>query len=489
MGGGRRTRRPGYIVFLTLFLLVISGEIAFLAADGAPLQIRVETYPANPRINRPWSIFVFINHPNAEEVNVVPPRFPPSMVLERVIRDTRPVDGDGLWTRVEFQLTPLEAGLVNLAPFAVNILGRRSMIPGMSIRFLGETVVRYEPRFRWQTPIPSVHVGERGELILELTNWNPTVRAPAGFFQGKVPPNAILGENLLPPSGAVIRYRISIIPLENSNISLQAISFNSEGYQLSIPGITVPVLPKRTQAAPIEAGGAPALQNELTNDGASEDYSRFIPFPQSRELVFALVQREYDQIRSNVRGFWDDGFWAEALAEIRKNERDSLAGPFLVPLRKDMERALGLLYTENERWRPFGISLFFYAFLLMAITSVFVFLFVFRHGKELKIKNISFSRKNGFLFVVVMVIAVGLLLMLLEESLGNYLMGRSAGSGNTAVLRSTQAFRVPDLQGAVIEWFDEGQPVTVGGYSGNWSFAETPDGRAGWVPREALIVY
>jgi hypothetical protein len=57
------------------------------------------------------------------------------------------------------------------------------------------------------------------------------------------------------------------------------------------------------------------------------------------------------------------------------------------------------------------------------------------------------------------------------------------------VLKETQGYRIPDYKGAISDKFFEGQPASIGDYRGDWCFAETPDGRSGWVPREAVIPY
>jgi hypothetical protein len=84
---------------------------------------------------------------------------------------------------------------------------------------------------------------------------------------------------------------------------------------------------------------------------------------------------------------------------------------------------------------------------------------------------------------------VSLALIFLGERLGNIPVGSLGARERTAVLRETQAYRVPDLKGAVNSRFSEGQPVIVGDYGLDWCYAETTDGRSGWVPREAVITY
>jgi hypothetical protein len=90
---------------------------------------------------------------------------------------------------------------------------------------------------------------------------------------------------------------------------------------------------------------------------------------------------------------------------------------------------------------------------------------------------------------VIIVLFIGLIFILLENGLGNFVPGRLSSAGKTAVLERTPAYRVPDLKGAVNARFSEGQPVIVSDYLGDWCYAESPDGRSGWVLREAVIIY
>jgi len=87
------------------------------------------------------------------------------------------------------------------------------------------------------------------------------------------------------------------------------------------------------------------------------------------------------------------------------------------------------------------------------------------------------------------VIVICLIFIFLEEGLGNFFIRRLTLKGNTAVLEQTPAYRVPDIKGAVNARFEEGQPVIIGTDHLDWCYAESPDGRSGWVKREAVISY
>ena len=359
------------------------------------------------------------------------------------------------------------------------------------------------PSLRWLGSAgggaPAIHIGERGEILIELTNWDPTIMAPTEIFQGMAPLNAILDESLpVASGGGSYRYTITLIPLEETNIVLAPFVFNYGTFRLNIPGINITVLPARAPQ-PDDVTGEAVIANEAAGDTAEpymagpymalQDERQLPPFPETTEMLMPFLQRKYDQIINGVKLLWDEGHLAEALVLLRRSERDSLVGPYLAPLRREIEQSLGFGFTGNERWRPLGIPLLSYAFFLIAIISVGIFLFVLGPRQKARRKAVTFHRKKSYLIVVVSVLMMGLVLMFLEERLGNLAAGRFHSPGRAAVLRKTQGYRVPDFRGVVNDRFDEGQPVIVSDHRFEWLYAEAPDGRSGWVPREAVITY
>ena len=458
------------------------------ASEAAPLEIRIETTPANPMVNNPWAISLLVNHPLPSQVDVTPPRFPPSLILERVRTETRTVAQSGRWTRVEFLFTPQSAGTVTVGSFEVKIPDQKAASEETTVRFRAAagTVVRYNPRFRWSAPVPSIPSGYRGELLLELSGWDPLLDAPSGFFGGKVPVNVILEEGLPVNTGAgVYLYTIGITPLEDNEISLDPVSFRASTYSLSVPGIKVSVLPAGKEDAAPESVDEPLSSARIS--GLEEIPPP--PFPETGGKIFPLFRGEYNRLCAKAKALWESSRRVEALAEIRRNERDNLAGPFLVPLRREMEQSLGLGFTEDERWRPFRISLLSWAVLGLIILSTVPILFFFRSGFRIRRKNVTSRRRGGFKTIIILVISIGIAFIFLEEGLGSFLLGNFSSPGNSAVLERTPAYRVPDTKGAINLWFSEGQPVIVGDYRLNWCFAETSDGRSGWVRRESVFTY
>ena len=534
----KRKRIPGIgllIIFSLVCLPVLSaqdgeggrtqGEItgSWTPREGNPeveplrlLEVRTETVPASPVINNPWTVIILVSHPRPSEVNIAPPNFPPFLILERVRIETRLIQGER-WTRAEFLFTPQRAAAVTLEPFVVTIPGRQVETGKISVRFSAETgtVRRYEPRLRWVTPVPAVRAGDRGELVLELSNWNPLMNPPGAFFRGRAPRNAILEES--PPAEAgegIIRYIISVIPLDSTEVKLEPFSFQAENFTLSVPGVTVSVGPALPAALPaVLPGREPVLS--LIPDNESGDVPAVKPSfpPVNSDHVFPLFRREYRKVIAKAGELWDNGRRVEALAEIRRNERDSLSGPLYIPVRKKMENALGLGFTGNERWHPLKISLLSWGILIFLVVFSTSILLVLRprqrtgpgigqkkffwnkiNGnifpwKKNPYKSVTSLPRRGFKSVIVFVLLIGIIVIFLEEGLGNFLVGSLDSSRKTAVLEESPGYRVPDVRGAVNVRFDEGQPVITSDISPDWCYVETIDGRVGWVQRKAVISY
>ena len=493
-------------ISLCLALLLIAFIPAGLWADEEetveyePIEVRLETNPANPTVNNAWSVFILVNHPRPEEVSVDSSDFPASLALERIRTDTRTIVGTSSqpgagsqserWTRVEFLFTPRMAETIRLPPFEVRINERLAMTEAINIRVQGESVSRYEPRFRWLTPPAGFRIGEAGEITLELINWDPARRRPEDFFRGRAPLNTILEEN--PPvrttasssasAAEGYHYRIVLIPLEGGSVRLETFSFLSDTYTLTVPEITLRVLP----AQPLPDASS-IISGNLLGDMPSDDITMVDdalkpPFPQGREEVVFPWRGKYRQVIAQAEALWNEKRWAEALAEIRKNERDSPVGPSFVSLRREMEEALGLSVTEDERWRPFGFPLFTFVGVCLVLVFGGALLIVLRG------KNVTSRRRYGFIIIIVCTV-IGLVLIIPEGNAGFFPAVNSVRSGRIAVLKMTQSYRVPDHKGAVNGWFSEGQPATVGDSRGEWCFAETLDGRSGWVERESVINY
>jgi hypothetical protein len=99
-------------------------------------------------------------------------------------------------------------------------------------------------------------------------------------------------------------------------------------------------------------------------------------------------------------------------------------------------------------------------------------------------KGVTSFWGNGYKTIaslVLVLVGLGLIIFSLGKAPGNF-----RGRG---VMKGAAVFRIPDSGGAAAAWFEEGQPVFIRSPAGNWIYAESPDGRGGWVPRDAVADY
>jgi hypothetical protein len=440
------------------------------------LGVSILSSPENPVTGGSWTVTILVEHPVPREVSVKPPRFPPSLSLERVRSESRlltrpgrideagPPPDPGRWTAVEFLFTILTPGEIILEPFEAAAAGRSAVTREISILVRGDTPRRSSPVFRWETPVP-LTIGEAAELRLLLINWERGKEAPRDFLKGKAPLNAILEESSPagPLEGGEFIYRLRIIPLEETGVVLGPFSFQWEGVSLNVPSLSVRVKPK----APSPASAPPPPEPEEPGN---------IPFPETGGRVFPFFRAEYEQTVSELKALWEEGRRAPALAEIRRKERESWAGPGLAAIRREMEQSLGLSLTEDEKWRPRNIPVFFLCGLLLLLAAAGVLLFRFRFSA------VTSWKASGFKIKIILAAATVFALIFLVEL-------TEGGDKGRAVLEKTAVYRVPEKEGAVSAFFSEGQPVSTGAFRGEWVYVESADGKAGWAPAASVIKY
>jgi hypothetical protein len=165
----------------------------------------------------------------------------------------------------------------------------------------------------------------------------------------------------------------------------------------------------------------------------------------------------------------------QALAVLRRGERDLGAGPFLALLRSDAEKALALDSAHDETWIP--------KFPVRVISVLFSFiLFAFCLSKILS--SPERERKGFRLFAGILVLGI------FTGIAGIALTGNTVSEeGKTALLEGGRAYQIPDISAALSAEFREAQPVRIRERAGEWVYAESYDGLSGWVPAEQVIPY
>jgi hypothetical protein len=186
---------------------------------------------------------------------------------------------------------------------------------------------------------------------------------------------------------------------------------------------------------------------------------------------------------------WDQGRRAEALALVRRFERDSAAGPFVIPLRRTLEEALDLPPGPDEAWRPWKLlAEALLGCLLLLAAGVFINLIRRAPPSEGQSRGgVTLSAAWGYK-VITAFLGVLLGLGLWGIAGGGIPLPRGGKTG--AVVRvELETRRVPDPGGAAGSFFREGEPVLIRSLADSWVYLESLQGKAGWAPLDGIIPY
>jgi hypothetical protein len=510
---------------LLLFLLSPLSPGASGPEEGPALI--TETSPDNPVKNAPWKLSFLVDHPVAGEVTVLPPPLPAALFLEQVRTGGRWIqtaeNQNARWTLVEFFFIPQQAGLFSLGPFEFRTPRGRTLSGELEVYVLSEEgkLREYHPRLLWDPYPGALKIGERAELSLRLVDWNPEIPLPGNLpFLIDIPEGAVLEELPLSRTDKERRVilRLGLIPLRGERFSLPSLHSHYEGVNLNSPALNIrvsapagakagPTVPEADPARPEAPGPLPTAGNtvsgntaaglvstagntvsgEAVSGDAALGEAAAIPFPSGDGEVFFLFRDAYRAAAERARTLWEGGNRAEALAGLRRDERDLLAGYTLLPLRRAAEKALGLGLTADEKWRPLKLLAFIsLGSGLLLIPAGLLSFFSRRSGASKKI-SVTFGQSWGYKGVIILLIIIlsgGL------YGLGSGIMNRGfSGRGSSAVLRGCTAYRVPDPQGGLSTYWDEGQPVRIRSGAEDWAYVETFDGKAGWVLLEEVVFY
>jgi hypothetical protein len=370
---------------------------------------------------------------------------------------------------------PRIAGNLTLAPFEIIIPGGKALTGEISLRIAGPAPVP-RLRFRWNSPPAFLVIGQGTELSLGLEGQIPAL-SPLQEYRPEPPENTIL--EVLPlkeadrTGGTVLRLRV--IPLGGTEFVLPPARFSLEGSVQEIPGLRLPL-----RSAP----AVPVVPPPPRETAPVQPPPPFVELRKAVQDTSPLFQEEYRRVVDQTGVLWDGGLRAEALAEIRRNERESAVGPALRPLRREMEAALGIGQGPDESWRPYKLLLLFlpadlFLICLMAGGRLLRFRFPGKKAVTLPISR-GYTGIMGFLLIL---LALGLLV------LGAGALGRRPGGEGPAVARETEVYRIPDAGSAAEAPLAEGRRVLIRAAAGSWVHVESPDGINGWVRREAIISY
>jgi hypothetical protein len=408
--------------------------------------------------------------------------------------------------------------MLTLPPIRVDIAGRSIYTQPIRIyaAFKDEMPRTERYRLEWEQ-VPSVlKTGEEVELTLGIIDRKgPDTQALLGAspqpgnsgrmsYGLAVPENALL--EALPLSeadvkgGVFSRYRL--IPLSGSQVVIDTVPVPWEGLVLSLPPLSIPILSPQPGDGSISGAPFQKVMGDNEKPLASHVASEVFPWPPpvgaGERFLYALFGSSYDQAEAAVRGLWEQDKQAEALAMLRRIERDSSAGPLFVLRRRAMEEALAIPNTLDEQWRPWRVLLVLFLGISVLLLGVGAF-HIFKNISAVT-SGPSRSYKN-MIPVTIMMVLWGLSINGFAGALMNR---RPPGKGSSTVLRIADVYPLPVFsvnqgiepasqdkaeQNLTGVRFSEGQSGRIRAWTRDWAYIETPDGRAGWVSTDRIIPY
>jgi hypothetical protein len=458
------------------------------AADGLDIQepglalgVELYAYPEVPQVHSTWIVALLVDYPVPEEIQVKHPPLPESLTLERIrtmphrIRPSLEVGK--VQTLVEFWFIPQKAGALSLGAFEVIAPDRHGFTEPGSWYIPGETPRVYSPICSWLKPPQSLRIGETGTLVLRLHDWDPRKPWPGtALFLNELPEGALLEAGALTAQdqeqGLVLR--LEVIPLEGREFTLKPRYIAYEGLRIKVPELRIPLIPGAPAPAP-----SPQPADTPPLAARAGDF----PFPHPAPPKGPWFRADYEAALQQIQDLWNQGKIPEALGEMRRNERENLAGPAFALLRREAEQVLGLSPAQNEPWRPRKVYLLLVGLGLGLLAQGLAALLVQRvYTKRLVTSRIP----QGYKGMRLLMIMGTLLLLFALIVLGKPYRGTTRGQG---VLRAAQAYRVPEEGGMVSASFRAGEAVQVYSASDDWVYVVSFEGRQGWVPRDTVIWY
>ncbi|MCL2213813.1 MAG: hypothetical protein FWC06_01260 [Treponema sp.] len=243
------------LIFFPLIIIQVL-TVTLTAQDaetgtGSMVSVTVSPEVLIPGI--PLNLTFIIDYPNPEDVTVIAPSFPASVVMDRIVKYPAMIGapndvsrGVQLRTVVEYRLIPNTGGHITLGSFSIQTpqsitdTGPFSLIiqnPVMEQRFVTQRL--YWEGFQTGS-IRQVTAGDRITLILRAQTWNSR-QPPASFFMPDVPQGVILAAQSLSAEerayGIIIK--LTFIPLVAGDFSLPARVIDYEDVRFEIPALNI----------------------------------------------------------------------------------------------------------------------------------------------------------------------------------------------------------------------------------------------------------
>ncbi|MDR0411121.1 MAG: hypothetical protein LBH75_04020 [Treponema sp.] len=431
--------------------------------EQAGLFIEVIFLPEQPIVNMPWTISILVDYPYPEYLGVNPPVFPEILHLDEMRIEPLIREGRRRWTAVRWTFIPQGAEseeIIHLDSFQITAPGKTAFTEAIDVPILSRypSAKNYYPRLVWDKIQTPFEVGVSGSLFLRLLDWNPSLTRPKiGIV---APEQAILEEIPLTQEDRArsVILRLSLIPLSYSEVTIPRVHFKSEGVNLDIPALTIPVVPS------VKGTVSPQTPKPIAIADIDSP-STVVQFPPKALKIPKVFSQATAGIVSQAEILWEHGERAEALALVRKNERDSIFGFVFASLRRDMEQALGLIPSHDETWIPKRICLI----AIFCCLAGLIVVLLKRRPKR--------AGENVFFASVLIALAIGC-------PVGVWIFSQQ----KTAVFHTSDVYSVPELKGTVTGRINDGQWAILHSIYGDWALAES-DNLSGWILLEKAVFY
>ncbi|MDR1024274.1 MAG: hypothetical protein LBL56_00990, partial [Treponema sp.] len=319
-----------------------------------------ESPPASVTAGQFWTVTLLVDHPSPEEVEARLPPLPQGLSLDRVRSEPRllqiPPPGSGgsarRWTSLQYRFLARNPGRIDLGPLEVRIGG--TFIPGPALSLTVRNPSPQPPRIYWRDLPRTLVIGEEYTLTLCVEGWTRPDPPLDGLSLPPVPPMTIM--ETLTPEGEDELLSFRLIPLEGPFFVFPSFSFPLETRTLPVPALRIPVNPAPAEKPePGPTQGAPAPAEALLPETEAETETVRIPyppFPPDSASSGGSAAGFRRRVQERSRTLWEGGQLVEALAELRRNERDHPAGFTLADYRRTLEQTLGLEDEPAERHSP-----------------------------------------------------------------------------------------------------------------------------------------
>jgi len=340
-----------------------------------------------------WTLIMIVSHNFPNQVSTTSPPFPEEVTLSQMrkgIRFVNPAKGDWgtttiqsrgplpvpekdegdeeeedsenvyeQWTAIEYRFLLTDPGIVEFEPFIVTTPQGRTVTEPFVI-YIREPhrVVVERPRYRvsWGGLPAEMTVGESVTLTLSVSSSRqiPSIPAPEQFIP--VVPHGFILEFIAlsqEEKNTELAAKMRLIPLTAVPFSLDRLQLPFGGGIFEVPSVRIPVRRLAENTAGVQENiilPEPEPETEITR--------HIVPFPLLAQAVsvhtglYNKHRAECDIIYDEAKSLWARGYMADAIAVLRKNERDHRARAFFAAIRREAELTLGLISTNNER-RPF----------------------------------------------------------------------------------------------------------------------------------------